>query len=132
MPETKEELIKKAYAKGLRDGLDKRRMYVDFEDEAALPVDWSEFTDEYEREVIASIVAMPEYVEQFRQNMVRQAMLKWRQARLNKGNPQMVEMLFCVGNAIMELVELYDRAKDVEVATNDTEDHGYNSLLSEL
>lgn len=132
MPLTKAEEIEKAYQKGLQDGLSKRRMYVDFDEEASLPVDWAEYTDAYEREVIASIVGMPEYQEQFRKNMVRQAMLKWRQARMNQGNPRMVEMLFCVGNAIMELVELYDRAKDDERPTNDTEDHGYNSLLTEL
>lgn len=131
-PNETEEKIKRAYEKGLKDGLSRRRMYVEFDTEAALPIDWAEYTDDYEREVIASIVGMKEYEDHFRLNMIRQAILKWRQARMNQGNPAMVQMCFGVGNAIMELVELYDRAKDTEVATNDTDDHGYNSLLSEL
>lgn len=118
------------FKRGFQAALDRRRMYVDFETEKAMPVDWDEYTDKYEREVVASIVSMPEYQQHFLTNMMRQAMLKWRQARLSAGDPEKTKLLFAVGNAIMELVEFYSHAADPEVPKTEETD-GFNSFQND-
>ena len=120
------------YDRGFKDAMDRRRMYVSVGAELAMPIDWADYTDEEERETVAAIVEMQEYQSSFRTNMIRQAMLKWRQARLHENVPEKMQMLIRIGNAIMELVAFYDHAKDSATPKVDTDDHGYNSLLTEL
>ncbi len=123
--------LKKAYDKGFKDALDHRRMYVNFADESAMPLEWEGYTDDHERENIASLANTSEWHDFFRQNMIRQAMLKWRQARLNLGDPVKVALCFGIGNAIMDLVEFYDHAGDRNEPTVNPDASGYDSSFSE-
>lgn len=124
----KEESVE--YKRGFSDAMNHRRMYVDFDTEKAMPVDWDEYSDKNEREVIAAVVRSPEYQEFFKLNLVRQAMLKWRQARLHADNPAAVRHFLEIGNAIMELVEFYEHAKDMEEVKVDP-GHGYDTIMNE-
>ncbi len=129
--ETNKALLKAAYDKGFKDALDHRRMYVNFGEELEMPLEWEGYTDAHEREAIASIVSTVEWQECFRQNMIRQAMLKWRQARLNMGNPQAVALSFAVGNAIMDLIDLYSHAPEIEEPQVNENANGFDSSFSD-
>lgn len=132
MPEESTPEQKAAYDRGFMAAMDKRKIYIDFKEELATPISWADYTDENERETIAAIVEMGEYQDSFRKNMICQAILKWRQARLHENEPEKMQTLIRIGNAIMELVSFYDHAKDAPTPKIDTDDHGYNSLLTEL
>jgi hypothetical protein len=123
---------KLAYDRGFRDALAKRQMFITVADEMAVPIEWSDFTDENERENIAAIVSSREYQECFRHNLRCQAMLKWRQGRLFSNDPAKMKMMMDFGNLIMELVDFYDHAGDPREPTNDENADGYSSSLSEL
>lgn len=130
--DSQEKAIKAAYEQGFKAALDHRRSYVTFAEEAAVPLEWEDYTDEQEREAISAIVQFAEYQDHFKENLKRQAMLKWRQARLASHDPEKVRLLFGFGNMLMDLVEFYEHAGDAAEPSEDPSNHGYDSSLTEL
>jgi len=120
----------KGFVAGAQMMMDKRLAFVSFEDEVAMPLEWVEYTNDEERQVISQIVAMPEYKNTFRENMLRQGQMKWRQARLQKKD---LSTRFCLelGNFIISLVNFYDSAGNME-QPGSPPPYSFDNILSEL
>lgn len=115
---------------GMQKGVDYKRSIISLEDEISLPIDFADYTDEYEREVIASIVRTPEYEHYFRPNIAKQAMLRHRQARMQT-KPEDMKMMHIIGNHILDLVVFYDNAGQGEHTVVKPIRHGFETILSD-
>lgn len=118
MPPDSPETPEQAYARGfnegwnqgMQSGLDYKRSIITLNAEKDLPMEFADYIDEQERDIIRSVVQMPEYKHYFRQNLLRQSILKHRQARLFLKDPAAMHLMHNLGNFISDLVVLYDNA----------------------
>jgi len=117
------------YQAGFQAGVDHKRTILSLGAEETLPSDFADYIDENEREIIGGIVQSPDFKHFFRQNMLRQALLRHRQARLMMKNIPAMHLLHNVGNAISDLVLFYDNAKTKEgTVVEPMEDGGYDNV----
>lgn len=121
---------KAGWTDGAKHGIDHKRSIISLQDEIQLPMDFADYSDEYEREVIASIVRTPEYEHYFRSNMAKQAMLKHRQARLYD-DPAQMKMMHVIGNHILDLIVFYDNAGSTQGTVVRPVRHGFDTILSD-
>lgn len=98
-----------AFAEGLRSGSDIKKSIITVEEELAFPLEFNDYTDDLERDDIAQLIQTKEY-KSLKENMKKQAMLKWRQARLSAKTPFQREMFFSLGNFLLDLINFYDQA----------------------
>jgi len=112
-----------AYHLGLSRGASHKRCIITMEDELQLPVDFQGYSDENERETIGSLIESPVYKEVFRFNLLKQAMLKRRQAGMHTNSMAMMRDLHNLANYLTDLVVFYDSAsKPIQVIADDDYD----------
>lgn len=117
------------WKKGLDDGINHKRSIITLENEEHLPLEFADFIDENEREIVASIVRMPQYKEFFRQSLLRQSILKHRQARMYLRQPQVMNLLHNFGNWISDLVVFFDNADTMDgTRIEPYHSHGYDEV----
>lgn len=131
--ETKETLYQRGWRDGFEEGkkygVNSKRMLMSINDEVEIPVEFDGYVDDQEREEIANIVEMPEYKMFFRQNLIRQAAIKHRQAREYMQKPHMIPVMHMLGDLISELVIFYDNARSHgQTKIEPYQSHGYDEL----
>lgn len=123
--------MQEGYAKGFADGVNHKRSIITLEQEESIPSDFAGFSDQAEQEVIAALVGTIEYKECFRKNLLRQSIMKHRQARLLLDNTVAMGLMHNIGNFISDLVVFYDNASKYgkpEQTVNEHADHGYDEI----